>query len=141
MAAYYNGMEFKTALEARWAAFFDLAGWTWQGNPKAIKDWRPDFVVRFPCSHSECRGSHTILIAVLPVSDLSSVRGHPCFAHMYIVKDDNGNWVADAGALFGNGPTVTTWNMSHGSGGGIEDVSNWVSKADGLWEKTKSLIK
>ena len=26
MGAIYKGLQFKTALEARWAAFFDLAG-------------------------------------------------------------------------------------------------------------------
>jgi hypothetical protein len=33
MPAIYNGLMFKTELEATWAAFFDLAGWKWEVNP------------------------------------------------------------------------------------------------------------
>lgn len=54
MGAIYKGLQFKTALEARWAAFFDLAGWEWHVNPVCVGDWSPDFWVSFPCSHSEC---------------------------------------------------------------------------------------
>ena len=47
MSSYYKGLEFRTHLEAKWAAFFDLAGWSWWVNPIAIGDWRPDFKVTF----------------------------------------------------------------------------------------------
>ena len=50
MGAIYKGLQFKTALEARWAAFFDLAGWEWHVNPVCVGDWSPDFWVSFPCS-------------------------------------------------------------------------------------------
>ena len=45
MGAIYKGLQFKTALEARWAAFFDLAGWEWHVNPVCVGDWSPDFCV------------------------------------------------------------------------------------------------
>ena len=38
MGAIYKGLQFKTALEARWAAFFDLAGWEWHVNPACVGD-------------------------------------------------------------------------------------------------------
>lgn len=141
MASYYKGLKFKTTLEARWAAFFDLAGWSWWPNPREIEDWQPDFLVKFPCGHSECGGDHTLLVSVLPILDLTAVKGHPCLTHSYQVEDADGNWIADAGALFGSNPFVTTWEMSHGAGGGIEEISGWVHNTNEYWDKSKSLIK
>jgi hypothetical protein len=57
MSANYNGLRFSTSLLAQWAAFFDLAGWSWWSNPQAIDSWQPDFKVEFPCVHPECGGS------------------------------------------------------------------------------------
>jgi hypothetical protein len=34
---------FRSRLEARWAAFFDLAGWHWQYEPFDLAGWTPDF--------------------------------------------------------------------------------------------------
>lgn len=68
LGATYNGQNFRTPLEAQWAAFFDLAGWKWRVNPLRVGNWAPDFLVSFPCSHSECNGHHHLLIAVLPLS-------------------------------------------------------------------------
>lgn len=73
MSAKYQTMTFDTGLEAKWAAFFDLAGWKWIYKPDPIENWRPDFKATFPCGHSECGGSHTILISVLPVDSIDSV--------------------------------------------------------------------
>ncbi|MCD1598214.1 hypothetical protein [Rheinheimera aquimaris] len=142
MTAYYKGLVFKTKLVAQWAAFFDLAKWNWWPNPKSVGDWQPDFLVTFPCGHSECSGKHTLLISVLSVSNLNEVKGHPCFDHHWQVVDETGNWLADAGALFGNNPAVTTWEMGHGSGGGVEQVEDWVPEynAQELWIKAKELI-
>ncbi|WP_109223343.1 hypothetical protein, partial [Klebsiella pneumoniae] len=95
MGAIYKGLQFKTALEARWAAFFDLAGWEWHVNPVCVGDWSPDFWVSFPCSHSEC-GSHTLLISVLPIV---TIQEDPQRIHEGV----------EAGAAFGSSPEVTTW--------------------------------
>jgi hypothetical protein len=135
MSAEYNGLEFKTELEAIWAAFFDLAGWQWWCNPVEVNDWKPDFKVTFPCAHSECDGSHTILISVLPTRNLKSFKEHPSLSHKYGVADKKGNYLADGGALFGLSPNATTWEIAHGSGGGVEDVHSRVHNADELWEK------
>ena len=50
----YDGYRFRSRLEARWAAFFDLAGWEWKYEPIDLDGWIPDFWVAFTCSHSEC---------------------------------------------------------------------------------------
>ena len=140
MSAVYNGLVFKTRLIAKWAAFFDLAGWSWWTNPAALGDWQPDFKVAFPCGHSECGSEHTLLVAVLPVSTMESFDGHPCLSHAFGAKNAIGEWQADGGAAFGNGPSVTQWVISHGAGGGQEDMYFRVDNANELWRQTENLI-
>lgn len=127
----YNGVIFRSRLEARWAAFFDLAEWEWEYEPIDIVGWTPDFRVKFPCGHSECGGSHTLLIEVKPYYDLKEFEGHPCmqypFGHIYengLISDKH--IPADASAAFGINPDVTYWEMVHGHGGGVESIENWV---------------
>jgi len=43
-------------------------------------------------------------------------------------------------AALGTNPTVTQWESSHGSGGGIEDMFFRVQNAGKLWEKALVLI-
>ncbi|MFN3582911.1 hypothetical protein [Phenylobacterium sp.] len=41
----YAGVQFRSRLEARWAAFFDLAGWSWEYEPSDYAGWTPDFAL------------------------------------------------------------------------------------------------
>jgi len=41
----YNGVNFRSRLEAKWAAFFDLLGWRWDYEPVDFPGWIPDFVI------------------------------------------------------------------------------------------------
>lgn len=41
----YNGTQFRSRLEARWSAFFDLCGWRWEYEPFDLNGWIPDFVL------------------------------------------------------------------------------------------------
>lgn len=41
----YNGTRFRSRLEARWAAFFDLAGVHWVYEPIDLNGWAPDFLL------------------------------------------------------------------------------------------------
>ncbi|WP_426701490.1 hypothetical protein ACPPVV_00290 [Rhodanobacter sp. Col0626] len=141
MAATYNGLDFHTPLLAQWAAFFDLAHWQWSRGISPIGDWQPDFRVSFECGHSGCSGGHTILISVLAVTDIASVKGHPALSHFYGVTGPSGTSIADAGAVFGANPQATQWQMSHGSGGGIEEATNWAEDAYGLWQRAKAMVQ
>ncbi|MCK9194296.1 MAG: hypothetical protein M0P19_10540 [Nevskia sp.] len=141
MSAIYNGLEFRTQLEAQWAAFFDLAKWKWWPNPTSVGNWRPDFKVAFDCEHSECNDQHTLLISVLPADAVKDFDDHPCSAHNYGVQGEHGEWLADGGAAFGNSPSVTRWEISHGAGGGTEDVHFRVDDADALWARAATLVK
>jgi hypothetical protein len=41
----YAGARFRSRLEARWAAFFDLCGWRWEYEPVDAEGWVPDFLL------------------------------------------------------------------------------------------------
>lgn len=135
LGATYNGQNFRTPLEAQWAAFFDLADWNWRANPSRVGNWASDFLVSFPCSHSYCNGQHQLLIAVLPLSSIEQFTGHPCLLHCYGVKNERGHLVADGGVAFGKDSHITRWEISHGASGGIENVDFRVSDAPVLWDQ------
>jgi hypothetical protein len=124
----YAGVQFRSRLEARWACFFDLVKWQWQYEPIDLEGWSPDFRVEFPCGHSECNGSHVLLVEVKPYFNIRDFDGHPCkdypFGQKFGVGDDViGSIPADASAAFGANPSVTGWEMAHGAGGGWHEVA------------------
>lgn len=41
----YAGTRFRSRLEGRWAAFFDLLGWRWVYEPFDTAGWIPDFLI------------------------------------------------------------------------------------------------
>lgn len=41
----YGGCRFRSRLEARWAAFFDLCKWCWTYEPFDLDGWIPDFAL------------------------------------------------------------------------------------------------
>ncbi|NWG32696.1 MAG: hypothetical protein HXY29_14575 [Rhodocyclaceae bacterium] len=43
----YKGVRFRSRLEARWAALFDLLRWPWTYEPFELKGYIPDFVLPF----------------------------------------------------------------------------------------------
>lgn len=43
---FYNGTQYRSRLEARWAAFFDLVGWRYDYEPQDLNGWIPDFALR-----------------------------------------------------------------------------------------------
>lgn len=141
MASTYDNLIFDTELHARWAAFFDLAGWDWRVNPAPVGNWKPDFRVKFDCGHSECTGSHTLIVGISPIDDKNALQLHPATHHNYGVKNRAGEIIADAGAVFGNDPEATHWEMAHGAGGGIDFVSFWVPDANALWIKAGEVVK
>lgn len=44
----YGGVRFRSRLEARWAAFFDLLRWPWEYEPIDLRGYIPDFALTFP---------------------------------------------------------------------------------------------
>lgn len=56
----YRGAMFRSRLEARWAAFFDMAGWTWEYEPPEVEGWSPDFAL--------IGAKRTTLVEVKPIN-------------------------------------------------------------------------
>ena len=137
----YAGTMFRSRLEARWAAFFDLAGWECEYEPLDLFGWTPDFRVTFPCGHSECSGKHILLVEVKPYYSVHEFDGHPCMHYPY-GQDAKGRQIpADSSACFGANPHVSHWDMSHGAGGGYECVSGWVDNVDTLWKDAGNITR
>jgi len=42
----YRGRRYRSRLEARWAAFFDLLDWKHEYEPFDLGEWTPDFIMR-----------------------------------------------------------------------------------------------
>ncbi len=59
----YNGILFRSRLEAKWACFFDLVGWEWQYEPSEINGYNPDFIIR---AKSDNYKTSTIIVEVKP---------------------------------------------------------------------------
>jgi len=56
----YAGTRFRSRLEAKWAAFFDLAGWRWEYEPLDEAGWVPDFLL--------IGQRHTVKVEVKPIA-------------------------------------------------------------------------
>lgn len=41
----YRGRQYRSRLEAKWAAFFDLVGWQHEYEPFDLGEWSPDFLL------------------------------------------------------------------------------------------------
>lgn len=41
----YNGRRYRSRLEARWAAYFDLLGFQFEYEPRDLGKWSPDFAI------------------------------------------------------------------------------------------------
>lgn len=120
----YKHVIFRSRLEARWAVFFENLRWAWEYEPIDLNGWTPDFRVTFPCTHSECSGSHTLLVEVKPYFSIDDFAGHPCMDYPYGRNGDK-EIPADASAGFGANPHVTRWEMAHGAGGGVYSLQSW----------------
>ncbi len=57
----YAGVQMRSRLEARWAAFFDLCDWNWDYEPDfGTPGWIPDFVLRWS-------GEPMVLVEIKPI--------------------------------------------------------------------------
>lgn len=59
----YNGRLYRSRLEARWAAFFDLLGWKYEYEPFDLNGWSPDFLIKGFFSD--------ILVEVKPINEFN----------------------------------------------------------------------
>lgn len=79
MPTVYNGIKYRSQLEATWACFFDLIGWGYKYEPFSLqynmkvdgkiikKKWTPDFIL-FPINDVMITINNSILVEVKPMS-------------------------------------------------------------------------
>ena len=140
----YANVLFRSRLEARWAAFFDLIGWNWEYEPIDLEGWTPDFRVTFSCSNSECNGSHTLLIEVKPYYSIREFAGHPSSDYSFGFNPQNGKSIpADSSGVFGNNPDVTCWEMEHGVGACSYNIGDWagVEFVNEQWKIAGNIVR
>jgi hypothetical protein len=61
----YGGVQFRSRLEARWAAFFDCMGWRWEYEPFEGNNYIPDFVLL---------GNAPVAVEVKPATSVDELR-------------------------------------------------------------------
>lgn len=76
----YNGVNFRSRLEARWAAFFDLVGWRWEYEPIDLKGWAPDFIIKLPIAD--------VYAEVKPVETIE----HPEIKGLWLLPQESTAW-------------------------------------------------
>lgn len=74
----YRDTTFRSRLEARWAAFFDLNGWRWQYEPIDLDGWTPDFVLK--------GAANDMLVEVKPIDWANNVGPEQILQHADIRK-------------------------------------------------------
>lgn len=113
-----------------WARFFSLLGWRW----RVSKAPGFDLNLTIPCGHSECSGSHELLVRID-----NGAREYFEKLHGELFTLDE-TWASPSPAIFGTTPEHTFWVMSHGSGGGEFEISFFVPDWKTLWTRAGGLL-
>lgn len=148
----YEGVEFRSRLEAKWAAFFDLAGWRWEYEPVDLNGYIPDFFLMFykpllvevkPATTSEELEAHSQKIkdsgwkGEVLILGATLLRGESAWSEDYLgiiseafghISEDTGEdctWFTEAG--FSDCPNCE-YGLRHPSGG-------WSCYKCGKWSK------
>lgn len=96
----YAGHVFRSRLEARWAAFFDLMGWRWTYEPIDLDGYIPDFILDFKAP---------LLVEVKPAIVLPDLEE-------YTAKIDASGWRGEA-LLVGSSPLLWNEGSAYGKWG------------------------
>ena len=145
----YDGCLFRSRLEARWAAFFDLIGIKWEYEPYDFTNWVPDFLLTLRCPYNDCSFSnnahtHTLLAEVKPFKSVDEFSGHPC-TKFYGLTSQPGIIPAQSSACLGNNPNVSYFELWWGGGGGPATIADYASNInfdiERNWNRAGSLTK
>jgi len=140
---YYKDVMFRSRLEARWAAFFDLAGWQWEYEPVDLVWWSPDFKIDIPCLES-CGGKHTALIEIKPYYDMNEFYHHPVAYYKYGNGRDDFPLDAlpvDTVAGFGVNPDIAFLDITHEDSGGMYTPSELIPNASSKWKEAGNIVQ
>ena len=112
---FYNSVQFRSRIEARWASFFDELGWRWEYEPVDLDGYIPDFTLRF------CKPLLVEVKADMELSDLQQ----------YTKRIEHSGWRGSAmivgGSLFDAEPgtTIGLLGIYLGRGGDGSSVLSW----------------
>jgi hypothetical protein len=101
----YKGRTYRSRLEARWAAFFDLLGWEAEYEPMDFGSWSPDFLIRN-------FGGSDVLVEVKPITEFSADVGDKMIRGALGPAEDANLLLVGVSPLFA-GPHAATlgWHM------------------------------
>ena len=128
----YKGVSFRSRLEARYAAFFDLAGWDWSYEAIDKDGWIPDFLVRFKCACGHCNGRHLLIAEVKWYHSINDFRSHFC----YQFKAHNG----ESYAAMGNNPSISAWKSRNDSTG-FYTIPAILPKWEDMWKTAGNTVQ
>jgi hypothetical protein len=93
----YAGTLFRSRLEAKWAAFFDLLRWPWEYEPIDLNGYIPDFIISFKTP---------LLVEIKPETAIehrlkieSSGWQSPAMVVGSSVRYDDGRWLPEIGDM------------------------------------------
>jgi hypothetical protein len=81
----YAGIQFRSRLEARWGALFDLLGWHYEYEPFDLDGWIPDFLLT----------DGRVLVEVKPVTDRPQEIAAEIDRALPVTKRPDGRWPDD----------------------------------------------
>lgn len=165
----YRCVQFRSRLEARWAAMFDLLGWEWAYEPFDLEGWIPDFALT-----TFAPTPATILVEVKPAVEPpdSAIRkilatswsgpflvvgwrmfdtgsDSTAFGWLYERDEAGGGWTSDEAAfcgppgLVGLSATTLLWSDRLGRCGDGKQI--WDGRTPGhirrLWAEAGNLVQ
>lgn len=132
----YKGMMFRSRLEARWAAFFDELGLSWEYEPMDLDGWCPDFGI-------SAKTGDFILVEIKPVPLVQhhhmpvAILPKDVTAFKKATAHTDEWWVLlcglapnDCADFFGIGTLLDKSGSTNG-----EDFSRWFQVKDAISEK------
>ena len=90
---WYAGVRFRSRLESRWAAFFDLVGWPWLYEPLDLAGYIPDFLLPLGWGGEE----KPLLVEVKPAQYVTEL---PAYASKILSSGWDGEALIVGGAIF-----------------------------------------
>ena len=106
----YRHTRFRSRLEARWAAWFDLNKIKWQYEPIDLVEWVPDFIIYFPYCPTRgpvCGMPRSLVVEVKPATSIEMLL-QIIQPHLKdIIYDPN---IDPAPAAFGINPSISYYH-------------------------------
>lgn len=132
---FFDGIQFRSRLEAKWAAFFSLAGWQWLYEPLDLGEWSPDFLLIVPDPNEEDR-EHRLFVEVKPCLDRVQCKAyhHERFDSKLVRKDP-------VPAVFGVEPRATYWERFRGRKKRAYSIDECSKDAEDLWKAASNIVQ